>query len=48
MRFALRHRTCLFQGEMNKKEKQAKRDWAINITQAAKCRAKETLKGMGT
>lgn len=21
MRFALRHRTCLFQGEMNKKEK---------------------------
>lgn len=36
------HWTCLFQ------TKQTKRYCAINITQAAECRAKEALKGVGT
>ncbi len=36
-----------FRGKI-KGETETKRDCAINITQAAECRAKEALKGVGT
>lgn len=47
--FASRRWTCLFQGEKKiKRETETKRECAINITQTAKCRAKEALTGVGT
>lgn len=46
--FAPWHWTCLFQEGNKKGETETKRDRAINITQAAECRAKEALKGVGT